>query len=128
MQPGDEVLIKYWCDSAGRSIIRALYANIDPIWGRITSVTNDGFEVDQNFNADPESAYRRGLRQIAFDSETQFESSSPEDLSAGRTVDVIGLKLAGSRVQASRVIVYERNKPTRMHAGAIVIAPNGTRR
>ena len=101
-------------------------ANFTHIWGRITSVSGNTFGVDQNFNADPKSAYRRQQRQIIFDAKTRFESSAPQDLRTGRTVDIIALKLAGSEAQATRITVYEGNKPTRMPAGARVMAPDGT--
>ena len=96
------------------------------VWGRITAVTRAGFEVDQNFNADPQSAYRRGKREIAFNSDTRFEGSARQDLRVGRTVDVIGVQMTDSAVRATRVIVYEGNAPVRMPAGARVIAPDGS--
>jgi len=39
---------------------------LEHVWGRISAMTKSGFEVDQNFNADPQSGYRRGKRQITF--------------------------------------------------------------
>jgi hypothetical protein len=107
-------------------VIVDLFANIIHVWGRITVVTKEGFEVDQNFNADPQSGYRRGKRQITLRSDTQFEESARQDLRAGRTVDIIGLKTTDLGVQATRVIVYEGNAPVRMPAGARVIAPDGS--
>ena len=89
-------------------------------------MTKSGFEVDQNFNADPRSGYRRGKRQIAFNSKTKFEESAREDLRVGRIVDILGLETAISGVQATRVIVYEGNRPVRMPAGIRVIAPDGS--
>lgn len=89
-------------------------------------MTQSGFEVDQNFNADPQSGYRRGKRQITFNSKTKFEESARQDLRIGRTVDIIGLETTDSGVQATRVIVYDGNAPVRMSAGAQVIAPDGS--
>jgi len=126
VQPGDELWIRYRRNPAGRLVIVDLSANIVHIWGRITRVSESEFEVEQNFNADPQSAYRRELRQIAFDSDTKFEDSAPADLSPSRTVDIIGLKIAKSRVQASRVTVYEGNAPVRMPSGTRVTEPNGS--
>ena len=100
--------------------------NIDHIWGRITKVTKGRFEVDQNFNADPQSAYRRRMREITFDAQTKFQSSAPEDLRAGRTVDIIGIKTSESQVEATRVIVYEGNKPVGMRPGMKIVAPDGS--
>jgi Domain of unknown function (DUF5666) len=98
---------------------------LEHVWGRISALTKSGFEVDQNFNADPQSGYRRGKREIKFNSKTKFEESAREDLRVGRTVDILGLETS-SGVQATRVIVYEGNRPVRMPAGARVIAPDGS--
>ncbi|MES1260296.1 MAG: DUF5666 domain-containing protein [Acidobacteriota bacterium] len=100
-------------------------ANIDHITGRITEVRAGGFQVDQNFNADPQSGYRRRYREIVLKPATVFEGSAPEDLRVGRTVDVIGLKVDQTRVQATRIIVYEGRRPVRMQPGRVVL-PDGT--
>jgi hypothetical protein len=126
VQPGDEVILRYRKDSTGRSVTIDLHANIDHIVGRISKLGTGEFEVDENYNADPHSAYRRGFRQIAFDSDTEFEESAPEDLRIGRDVDIIGLKTNDTRVQASRITVYEGHAPVRMPAGRRIILPNGT--
>ena len=96
------------------------------VWGRVSAMTKSGFEVDQNFNADPQSGYQRRKRQITFNSKTKFEASARQDLRVGRTVDIIGLETTDSGVQATRVIVYDGNVPVRMPAGARVIAPDGS--
>lgn len=126
VQPGDDVTVRYHQDSSGRLVIENLSAHIVHVWGRIRSVSAGQFEVEQNLNADPQSSYRRGLRQIAFDASTRFESSAPADLLTGRTVDIIGLKTSGSTVQATRITVYEGNRPVRMPAGAAIVSPDGT--
>jgi hypothetical protein len=99
---------------------------VEHVWGRITAINKSGFEVDQNFNADPQSGYRRGKRQITFNSQTKFEESARQDLRVGRTVDIIGIETTNSKVQATRVIIYEGNRPVRMRAGARVISPDGS--
>jgi len=99
---------------------------LDHVWGRITALTKDGFVIDQNYNADPASAYRRQKREIRINSDTRFEESARGDLRPGRTVDVIGLKKTGSVVQATRVVVYEGNSPVRMKTGGRVISPDGS--
>lgn len=106
-------------------LVGAPPADITHVWGRITAVTRGGFEVDQNFNADPQSGYQRGIRQITFNSGTRFQASRPRDLRVGRTVDIIG-HIAGPGVRATRIIVYEGNRPVRMPAGSRVTLPNGT--
>jgi hypothetical protein len=99
---------------------------LEHVWGRITAVTKSGFEIDQNFNADPQSGYRRGKREITIDSNTKFEESARQDLRVARTVDIIGRETVDSGVQATRVIVYEGNTPVRMSAGARVRAADGS--
>src|ERR1700728_3959756 len=53
---------------------------LEPVEGRISAINRSGFEVDQNFNADPQSGYRRGKRQIRLNSKTKFEESARQDL------------------------------------------------
>jgi hypothetical protein len=96
------------------------------VWGRISAINKSGFEVDQNFNADPRSGYRRGKRQITFNSETKFEDSARQDLLVGRPVDILGRETTDGGVHATRIIVYEGNAPVRMPAGARVTAPDGS--
>jgi hypothetical protein len=95
------------------------------VWGRIKTVSKTGFVMEQNFNADPQSGYRRGNLGIILNSDTHFEESARQDLRVGRTVDVIGLDAAGSALRATRVTVYEGNRPVRKPAGVPVL-PNGT--
>lgn len=124
VQPGDRLSVRYRPDSA-HPIILELYANITHVWGRITAVASDRFEVDQNYNADPQSGYRRVKRRITFNSDTKFDESAPQDLRVGRDVDIIGLE-TDANVQATRVTIYEDRAPIRMPAGARVIAPDGS--
>jgi hypothetical protein len=124
LQPGDEVDIRYQNDSTPRAVVVNLWANIDKVEGRIKRVDRDVFQVDQNHSADPNSGYRRGLREIAYDSGTLWEDSLTEDLKVGRDVFVIGMKLPTGKVQATRVIVYEGHKPVRMKPSRIML-PNG---
>jgi hypothetical protein len=95
------------------------------VWGRIESIGKSTFIIDENYNADPRSAYARQNRRIILNSDTKFQGSERQDLRVGRTVDILGPK-AGSAVRATRVIVYEGNAPVRMRAGTRVIAPNGS--
>jgi Domain of unknown function (DUF5666) len=99
---------------------------LEHVWGRISAINKSGFEVDQNFNADPQSGYRRGMRHITFNSNTKFEGSARQDLRVGRTVDIIGRETTDSSVQATRIIVYEGNAPVRIPAGARVLASDGS--
>ena len=95
------------------------------VWGKIKSVGKSGFIIDQNYNADPQSAYVRQNRRVVIDSHTRFEASARQDLRAGRDVDVLGTK-AGATVRATRVTVYKGNRPVRTREGARVIEPNGS--
>jgi hypothetical protein len=124
LQRGDEVDIRYRNDAQGRAVVLDLWANIDKVEGRIMRVGRDGFQVDESHSASLESGYRRGLREIIYDSGTQWEDSLAEDLRVGRDVFVIGLKLPNGKLEATRVIVYEGQTPVRMKASRI-IAPNG---
>lgn len=124
LQVGDEVDIRYRNDAPSGAVVIDLWANIDKVEGRIMRVGRDGFQVDENYSADPSSGYRRGLREIVYDSGTQWEDSLAEDLKAGRDVFVIGLKLPNGKLEATRVIVYEGLKPVRMKPSRI-ITPNG---
>jgi hypothetical protein len=125
LQPGDEVDIRYRNDSQSRAVVVRLWANIDKVEGRITRVSRDGFQVDENYGADPSSGYRRGLREIIYDAGTTWEASMAQDLKVGRDVFVIGLKLASGKLEATRVVVYEGNAPVRMKPGRIIL-PDGT--
>jgi hypothetical protein len=99
---------------------------LEHVWGRISAVNKSGFEVDQNFNADPQSGYRRGKRQITVTTNTKFEESARQDLRVGRTVDIIGRETTDSGVLAARVTVYEGNAPVRMPPGGRVTSPDGS--
>ena len=61
-----------------------------------------------------------------FDSDTEFEESAREGLRIGRDVDIIGLVTGDTRVQASRITMYEGHAPVRMPTGGRIILPNGT--
>jgi hypothetical protein len=120
----DEVLGRYRLDASSRAVVIKLWANIDKVEGRITSVGGNGFQVDENYSAPPDSSYRRGPRKIVYDSGTTWEGSEAQDLKVGRDVFVIGLKLPSGVLEATRVIVYERSAPVRMKPSRIIL-PNG---
>jgi hypothetical protein len=96
------------------------------VWGRIIAVAEGKIEIEQNFNADPHSAYRRGKRQMKFNSKTKFEESARQDLRIGRTVDIFGRETTDLSVRATRIIVDDGNTPVRMPAGTRVMAPDGS--
>jgi hypothetical protein len=76
---GDEVILRYRLDNSSRAVVIDLSANIDKVEGRITVVGRSGFQVDENYRADPASAYRRGLREIVYDSGTTWEGSEAQE-------------------------------------------------
>ena len=131
VEVGDSITAQYHIDASGRAIADAIWLNITNVYAVITKVTDSGFEVFTNPNADPASAYRKEIRKVAIDANTAFEESAREDLKPGRNVQIVGLRIGGLRtgngeIQATRVIVYEGNHPVRMRAGAVVRAPNGS--
>ena len=97
----------------------------DHIDGVIKKIRNHEFVVDQNVGADPHSGYRRGSRQIVYQTDTIFEQSAAEDLRVGRSVDVIGDPVGRSRVRARRITVCEGHRPVRMPANTCIIPTTG---
>jgi hypothetical protein len=124
LRVNDEVIGRYRLDSSSRAVVIKLWANIDKVEGRITSVGRSEFQVDEKYSAPPDSAHRRGIREIVYDSGTTWESSEAQDLKVSRDVFVIGLKLPSGVLEATRVIIYERGAPVRMKTSRIV-SPNG---
>jgi hypothetical protein len=127
LQIGDEITVRYRNDVHTRAVVIDLWANIDKVEGRITHVGRDGFQVDENYSTAADSGYRRGLREIIYDSGTQWEGRLAEDLKVGRDVFVIGLKLPSGKLEATKVIVYEGKAPVREKPSRIVL-PNGVAR
>jgi hypothetical protein len=127
LRVGDEVDARCRREPSQRAVVIHLWANIDKVEGRITHIGPAGFQVNENYSAPPESGYRRGLREIVYDSGTTWEDSLPEDLRTGRDVFVVGLKLPSGVVQATRVIVYEGRSPVRMKPSQI-LKPSGAGR
>jgi hypothetical protein len=93
----------------------------------VTTVTSTGFEVLTNPNADPQSAYRKENKAIRVDAATVFVASARADLRPGRGVEVIGQELPNGEVRATRVSVYEGNRPVRMRKDAVIIRADGSR-
>jgi len=120
LRVGDEVDVRYRNDAQSRAVVVNLWANIDKVEGRITRVGRGGFQVDENYSTPASSGYRRGLREIIYDSGAQWEDSMPGDLKIGRDVFVIGLRLPSGKLEATRVIVYEGLAPVRMKSSRIV--------
>ncbi len=120
------MVVRWKRDNHGQLVVSDLWANIDTINGKITAVTSGSFEVDQNFDADPGSGYKRQSRAISWNQDTEFSESAPGDLKVGRTIFAVGLRLNAVNLVATRVIVYESGKPVRMRSGTKIITPDGT--
>ena len=90
-------------------VAEGMWLNIVNLFGVITRVGDDQFEVFTNPNADPESAYKKENKIVSVDANTIFESSAKQDLEPGREVQMVGLDLRSDRILATRVAIYARN-------------------
>jgi Domain of unknown function (DUF5666) len=124
---GDTIIARYRTEASGKLVAEAIWLNIVNFSGVITKVAEDGFEMFTNPNADPESAYKKEAKSVSVDVDTLFESSAEGDLKPGREVHLVGLDLRDGRILATRVTVYEGNRPVRMGNGKITL-PNGQTR
>ena len=77
-----------------------------------------------NPKADPQSGYIKKNLKVTLDADTLFDASAEEDLKAGRDVQMVGLDLKNGTIRATRVTVYEGNRPVRMGNGK-VLPPTG---
>jgi Domain of unknown function (DUF5666) len=121
---GDNIIARYRTEGSGKLVAQAIWLNIVDFSGVITKVADDGFEVFTNPNADPESAYKKEAKKVSVDADTLFESSAEGDLKPGREVQLVGLDLRNGGILATRVTVYEENRPVRMGNGKVTL-PNG---
>lgn len=126
MEPGDSAMVKYHAGSPGNLIADEIWLNLENHYAVITRVDGASFDVFTNPNADPQSAYKRENRTVRIDPDTVFEASAREDLKPGRGVQVIGVRNANGEILATRLIIYEGNRPVRMRSDARVVLPNGT--
>src|ERR1035437_6904715 len=109
-----------------RLVAELIELNVVTFFGIITKVDGGGerFEMFTNPNADPQSGYVKKSLTVTVDSDTLFSASAQEDLKAGRDVQMVGLGLRNGTVRATRVTVYEGNRPVRMGNGK-VLPPTG---
>lgn len=77
-----------------------------------------------NPNADPQSAYVKKKLTVTVGADTLFDASAKEDLKLGRDVQMVGLDLKNGTIRATRLTVYEGNRPVRMRDGK-VLPPTG---
>lgn len=121
---GDDLTARCRADASGRLVAEVIWLNIVNFFGVITQVDGGGFEMLTNRNADPQSAYVKKKLKVTVDADTLFEASAMEDLKLGRGVQMVGLDLKNGTIMASRLTVYEGNRPVRMGSG-IVLPPTG---
>ena len=121
---GDDIAARCRIDASGKLLAEWMSLNIVNFFGVITKTGDNEFEVFTNPNADPQSAYKKENKLVTVDADTIFEASAREDLKQGRDVQVVGLDLRNGRIRATRVTVYEGNRPVRMGTGRVVL-PTG---
>jgi hypothetical protein len=123
--PGDNVVARCVVSASGDLNVTSMWINAVAVLGKIVAVAPGRFTDLTNPNADPASAYKKEIKTIGFDTDTNFEASKPEDLWPGREVEIIGVSLDAHTIRATKLVVYEGKQPTRMQTGQVVIGPNG---
>jgi hypothetical protein len=123
---GDDFAGRCRADASGRLVGDLIELNVVNFFGIITRVGGggDSFDMFTNPKADPQSGYIKKNLKVTVDSDTLFSSSAKEDLNAGRDVQMVGLDLKNGTIRATRVTVYEGNRPVRMGNGK-VLPPTG---
>ena len=124
VQIGDDLTARCRADASGKLVAEVIWLNIVNFFGVITQVDGGGFEMLTNPNADPQSAYVKKKLKVTVDADTLFEASAKEDLKLGRSVQMVGLDLKNGIVMATRLTVYEGNRPVRMGNGKM-LPPTG---
>jgi Domain of unknown function (DUF5666) len=122
VQVGDDFAARCRADNSGRLAAELIELNVVAFFGIITKVDGGGerFEMFTNPNADPQSGYVKKSLTVTVDSATLFSASAKEDLKAGRDVQMVGLDLRDGTVRATRLTVYEGNRPVRMGNGKVL--------
>ena len=123
---GDDFAGRCRADASGRLVADLIELNVVNFFGIITRVGGggDSFDMFTNPKADPQSGYIKKNLKVTVDSDTLFSASAKEDLKAGRDVQMVGLDLKNGTIRATRVTVYEGNRPVRMGNGK-VLPPTG---
>ena len=111
---GDDFSARCRTDDSGKLVAEVIWLNIVNFFGVITKVDGAGFEMLTNPNADPQSAYVKKKLKVSVDADALFDASAKEDLKLGRDVQMVGLDLKDGNIRATRLTVYEGNRPVRM--------------
>jgi hypothetical protein len=80
----DDIIARYRIDASGKLIAESMHLNGFHSSSVITKVTDAGFEVFTNPNADPESGNKKETKIVEVDADTIFEASAREDLRVGQ--------------------------------------------
>jgi hypothetical protein len=120
IQVGDDFAGRCRSDANGRLVAELIELNVVNFFGVITKAGDDRFEMLTNPNADPKSAYEKKRLMVWVDSDTLFTASAKEDIKAGRGVQMVGLDLRNGTVRATRLTVYEGDRPVRMRDGKVL--------
>ena len=124
VQIGDDFSARCRADASGRLVAEVIWLNIVNFFGVITKVDGGDFEMLTNPNADPHSAYVKEKLRVSVDADTLFDASAKEDLKPGREAQMVGLDLKNGTIKATRLTVYEGNRPVRMKGGKVLV-PDG---
>jgi hypothetical protein len=116
VQIGDDFAGRCRADGSGRLVAELIELNVVNFSGVITKVDRggDSFEMFTNPNADPQSGYEKKNLGVVVDADTLFDSSAKDDLRVGRDVQMVGLDLRNGTTRATRIVVYEGNRPVRL--------------
>ena len=127
VQIGDDFAARCRADNSGRLVAELIELNVVNFFGIITKVEGggDSFDMFTNPKADPQSGYIKKNLKVTLDADTLFDASAEEDLKAGRDVQMVGLDLKNGTIRATRVTVYEGNRPVRMGNGKVLLPPTG---
>lgn len=121
LRVGDHIYARYYYDQAGRPIVTKIWDNIVSLSGVINNVGNRRFTVFTNPGMRQPSAYRQENKIVEYNASTIFQDSLPSDIKVSRDVLVIGLSTPNGKVLATRVTVYEGNRPVRMGQDASIM-------
>jgi hypothetical protein len=123
---GDDFSARCRADTSGKLVAELIELNVVNFFGVITKVDVGGerFEMLTNPNADKQSGYVKKKLQVSVDADTLFDASATEDLKLGRDVQMVGLDLKHGTIRATRLTVYEGNRPVRMGNGKL-LPPTG---
>jgi hypothetical protein len=124
IQIGDDFSARCRVDASGKIVAGVIWLNIVNFFGVITKVDGGSFEMLTNPNSDPQSAYVKKKLKMTVDADTLFDASAKDDLKPGRDVHMVGLDLKDGNIRATRLTVFEGNRPVRI-GNEKVLPPTG---